>query len=601
MNKKSQVTIGLALLIMASLLCGSANALGIPVTDSMNTKSTIKNWFTNLKESKVVVSTMNTAKKTSAAIGTAKKAVSEYVLENKKKIEEKMAKVKEYKEKAEKYKKDYEKYKAELDEGIAKAKEMKEKAEEGIQTAKDTAAAAKGMAETAKGMADAAKDKVSSKLGIEKDGTENSAGGDNAAGSIAENQLSDGSEPNVLPAAGVTAGTQTAPAVVQKTPSVSKVTASRRPFGGAAVVAGGSPAVVSGGAAGLSGSMSVAAPVTQVSGVPADGMVLENVGTAVKATEAVPAEAAQGRLSGTGAAENSAANTLVQSAAKDLAASKAVEPLESAVNKVSALQKVGASASAVQPQVQSVAVPVSDVSPVRSNIGQAVRTPAAEAKLQVQGVKGRVQDIKEIQVPASGAAQAVPLQNTDKLKRKSLRRSFTTSSLESFGRISSIAPVGFAYALELPDDCSDVNGTRVFSRSTCMYCNLSSAKAKKEGAIDECLLSINAESSKAQAYSGRDAPKAYLKGKLEIAAAMIAESYRAANKAETFYDNKVAPIAEAPEAVEQDALANLVEFNKVIDEQLNDLMQLYSSKLALQAYMNYGKYNFQPEGEENEE
>ena len=65
------------------------------VSDSQSTIKTIKQWFTEVKESKTVVSTMQTIQKTNAAIGTAKKSVSEYVLANKEKLEEKIAKVQE--------------------------------------------------------------------------------------------------------------------------------------------------------------------------------------------------------------------------------------------------------------------------------------------------------------------------------------------------------------------------------------------------------------------------------------------------------------------------------------------------------------------------
>ncbi|MFR8205209.1 MAG: hypothetical protein ACLU99_01905 [Alphaproteobacteria bacterium] len=45
------------------------------------------------------------ANKTSAAIGDAKKSVSEYVIKNKEKAEEKLKKLNEYKKQAEEYKK----------------------------------------------------------------------------------------------------------------------------------------------------------------------------------------------------------------------------------------------------------------------------------------------------------------------------------------------------------------------------------------------------------------------------------------------------------------------------------------------------------------
>ena len=552
MNKKPEMKLGFALLIIASLFCGSVHAQ-IPVTDSQNTKSTIKNWFTNLKESKVVVSTMNTAKKTSAAIGTAKKAVSEYVLENKKKIEEKMAKVKEYKEKVEKYKKDYEEYKKQLDEGIAKAKELKQQAEEGIQTAKDTAAAAKGIAAAAKDTVNSKIGSVSDKLGIES----GNSGSASAAAPVAETEA-----PSVEQAS--SAVRNTAVSAVQSKPAVASaaaVSTTRRPFTGAG--AGSSAgSIVSAGQSVVSSGSGLSAQIQPV------------------AVAAQPQAAAAAVLNG---AEISSAVSMAGPA-------------------VVAAPEAAAAGRETSVQLKDAALPVSDA---QVKTLKAAELPQAELtkSAAVPAAVRKLETSDSAAVPAASvrdAQKAVPL-NSEKTQRKSLRRTFTTSSLEGAARINAAVPVAFAYALELPDDCSDVNNTRLFPRATCMYCGLSSAKVKESGAVDECLQSINLESSKAQAYSGRDAPRTYRKGKLEIAAVMIAESYRAANKAETFYDNKVAPIAEAPEGVEQDALSNLVEFNKVVDEQLNDLLQLYSSRLALQSYLNYGKYQFKPEDAEDEE
>lgn len=570
MNKKPEMKLGFALLIIASLFCGSVHAQ-IPVTDSQNTKSTIKNWFTNLKESKVVVSTMNTAKKTSAAIGTAKKAVSEYVLENKKKIEEKMAKVKEYKEKVEKYKKDYEEYKKQLDEGIAKAKELKQQAEEGIQTAKDTAAAAKGIAAAAKDTVNSKIGSVSDKLGIES----GNSGSASAVAPAAETEAPSAEQASSAVRNTAVSAVQSKPAVA----SAAAVSTTRRPFTGAgAGTSAGS--VVSAEQSVVSSGSGLSAQIQPVA-VAAQPQAAAAVMTDAVAAQAVPAAAV---LNG---AEVSSTVSMAEPAV--VAAPEAA----SAGRKTSVQLKDAASVGAL-PAADAQVKALKAAELPQAELTKSAAVPAAVRKLETSDSAA---------VPAASvrdAQKAVPL-NSQKTQRKSLRRTFTTSSREGAARINAAVPVAFAYALELPDDCSDVNNTRLFPRATCMYCGLSSAKVKESGAVDECLQSINLESSKAQAYSGRDAPRTYRKGKLEIAAVMIAESYRAANKAETFYDNKVAPIAEAPEGVEQDALSNLVEFNKVVDEQLNDLLQLYSSRLALQSYLNYGKYRFKPEDAEDEE
>ncbi|MBQ7286041.1 MAG: hypothetical protein IJW72_07330 [Alphaproteobacteria bacterium] len=597
MNKKSRIKIGSALLIIAFLFCGLANAQ-VPVTDSQNTKSTIKNWLTNIKESKVVVSTMNTAKKTSAAIGTAKKAVSEYVLENKKKIEVKMAKVKEYKEKVEEYKKEYEKYKAQLDEGIAKAKELKAQAEGAIQTAKDTVQTAKDTAAAAKGMAEMAKDKVSSKLGIENGGDDYVVE-ESVPASISE--ASDNATAVTLdnPTPRIAANAQ----AVSKIGSVAaKVASSRRPFNS---VTGAVSATANINAASVE-AISMAAPAVNATmeNAPIMGAAQLSVGEADLKKVAPQAIVADITAKAEVQSDVVAKNTNQPELKSEELTAKPREVNKAQFDAVK-LDK-NSIKSAVKNNVEEDKADNSERnnSPNKNDL-QAELKKLDEAKIN-QAPKHINNEEFNNQLKASDEAKLKALQATANKKtgntqRKSLRRSFTTSSLEGGWRINNIIPVGFAFALELPDDCSDVNNTRIFPKATCMYCGLSSSKAKEKGAIDECLLSINAESAKAQAYSGRDAPKAYRKGKLEIAAAMIAESYRAANKAETFYDNKVAPIAEASENIEQDALANLVEFNKVVNEQLNDLMQLYSSKLALTAYSNYGDYKFKPEEKEDEE
>ncbi len=605
MNKKSEIKLALALLFAAFLYCGSVSAQ-VPVTDSQNVKSTIKNWFTNIKESKVVVSTMNTAKKTSAAIGTAKKAVSEYVVENKKKIEEKMAKVKEYKEKAEQYKKDYEEYKKQLDEGIAKAKEYKEKAEEGIQTAKDTVAAAKDMASAAKDMADSKIASVNDKLGASsKENTSDNVGADTQSNeATASEEATQKADVMVQAQTGMTAGT---------------VSTTRKPFVSTAVSAGAVAASTAN-----TGNMVTAETIVEDSGL--TPQMLSEIQAADAAALSLSKDSQENSLNIV-PSENSEDATAKEKAVEMSGEAMSVDTAVSTQGKaIGELQKeslnkeLSKRSQQVSPakNVESMAADKISSSAVQLNTDKAIAQPSIVTKdvSKTEAVTRQTQpavqkaidktsqsQLKKVNSSTFSAQkmQKSPSSISVQPQRRSLRKTFTTSSLQGEYSISKSIPVGFAFALELPDDCSDVNNTRLFPRTTCMYCNLSSSKVKESGAVDSCLQDINKESSTAQAYSGKDAPTAYRKGKLEIAATMIAESYRAANKAETFYDNKVAPIAEAPEAVEQDALANLVEFNKVIDEQLNDLILLYSSKLALQAYINYGEYKFKPEEESDEE
>ena len=96
---------GLIYLSFPSIACAQ-----IPAIDSISLVKTIKQWFTQIQQSQTVINAMNTVQKTSAAIGTAKATVQEYVTKNKKKIEEAKKKIEQYKERAEEYKKEYQKY-----------------------------------------------------------------------------------------------------------------------------------------------------------------------------------------------------------------------------------------------------------------------------------------------------------------------------------------------------------------------------------------------------------------------------------------------------------------------------------------------------------
>ena len=118
----------IALMSASMLYVPKAEAM-IPVIDGTSIANTIKDWMNNIKETKLVTDTVAFANKTSAAIGDAKKSVSEYVIKNKEKAEEKLKKLNEYKKQAEEYKKEYDEYKKMLDENIEAAQKLKAEAE----------------------------------------------------------------------------------------------------------------------------------------------------------------------------------------------------------------------------------------------------------------------------------------------------------------------------------------------------------------------------------------------------------------------------------------------------------------------------------------
>lgn len=223
MGRLNNAGIGLAALIAAAVWVPSVWASGIPVADAPSAVNTTKDFMQRVKESKFVMDTVKMANKTSAAIGDAKKSVSEYVVKNKEKIEKKVEKVKKYKEQAEEYKKQYDEYKAQVEDGIEKAKDLKEQAEAGIETAKETVDTAQQAAGAVGDIAQSKIDSVSDKTGVNIGGSSNSGSNNSSSASTDNSVASAGADNAAVPAP--------APTTVAPTVNTAPVS-TRTAFGG---------------------------------------------------------------------------------------------------------------------------------------------------------------------------------------------------------------------------------------------------------------------------------------------------------------------------------------------------------------------------------
>lgn len=172
--KFSYIALTLLIVSMVSFRCAQAQ---VPVTDTPGIKQNIKNTMQSIKESKTVTDAVAFAKKTSTAIGDAKKSVTEYVIKNKEKVEKKLEKAREYKERAEKYKKEYDDYKKLYEEKKAEIESVKAQVEDGVATAKGAAEAAKGMAGGVQDMAQSKIDGVKDKAGVGNPSGSDASGG----------------------------------------------------------------------------------------------------------------------------------------------------------------------------------------------------------------------------------------------------------------------------------------------------------------------------------------------------------------------------------------------------------------------------------------
>ncbi len=508
------------------------------VTDTQSTGKTVKQWFTEVKESKTVVGTMQTVQKTSTAIGTAKKSVSEYVVANKEKLEEKIAKVQEYQKKAEEYKKEYDQYKKQLDENIAKAKELKEQAEDGVETAKETASAAQDVADS---KLDAAKDKA----GISTDkGQEEKADTEVDVEADTTDAVTDTNE-SVL----IDAQTNTA----KENAAETDPTSSRIPFEG--------------------DNTGTDAAGTDAAGTDAAGTDTDAADTDAKI------EKTNNELSSILTEEEQ--NTFNQLESKDSLSEEETQKLNALKAKIS--------------QIQDKQVSVDETTASKATEAEVAIMEAKSIKQQEKATidSAKTKAVKDLSpIETVKPSVAVPTEHIQ------LRKAFTTSSLHH----SETLMFAKVELLNLPDGGTDSNGTVIIPRALAMYCGLSSSDALEENKMDECLLKLNKEKQSAQLFSGSDAPKVYNQALAQYVAASMAEAYKARQDADSFEENFIDAVEFAPELDAQAVYDNIVELNKAIDMQMNGLLKVFSSQLMVQSLYNYGSYSFVPaeSGDEDE-
>ena len=189
-----------------------------------------------------------------------------------------------------------------------------------------------------------------------------------------------------------------------------------------------------------------------------------------------------------------------------------------------------------------------------------------------------------------------PRQDKEINSKQPMRRQvFTTSSLRQTESLV------FAKAAILPNNGTDVNNTVVIPPALSKACGgISAEDALVKGTVDACLLKLNQERSGAQAYSGYGASKAFNRALAQYVAVGIAEAYKARQEADSFEEQYVDPIDMAIENNVRDIYADIVQMNRAIDMQMNNLLKIYSTQLVTRALYNYDKYMFLPAEKKDE-
>ena len=567
------------MLLLGMLLVPAVSRAQIPTADipgTIQAATEVGNTLNNVKES---ITQVEQYQKTMSAIGTAKKTVTEFITDQKEKLQEKMEKIQEYKERVEEYKAKAEAYKAEIEDRVNQAKEKIDEVKDTVNEVKDTVTSTvdeakdkinevKDQAESIKGQVtgaiSAAKDKVAgAKEQMDeacadpeseacKQATEAYTELESAQAEI-ESACSDPESEACLQAAGVY--NQADVAVGAANQVVSAVNAQA---GGSAVSSAQATAAV-GTAAGIVDALVVKPSRQPITGAVAAASAAK--ASVVKAASAQPLESAATAKAVSAVSQAKAVST----AAKAVSAQTA--PLK-AVSAVSQAKAVGTAAKAVSAQT----------APLKAVSGQNIKQDANTA-------------VEAVSPPA-------PLKAAPAVQRPT-RATFKTSS--GYGFAHQTFPLAFAsLSLDIGESQGGVtaNNVLVVPESISLECNLNFEDAAEDGQMDACLRSINTKalsrvSEDVSKVEIEDAEKALTNGLAEYMAAAYFEAMNIYNESITFKNNVIDPAitAEVPDV--QTAWKYALDVSTSMGTRINDLSRLWSRSLATEAYRLYKEKGLQ--------
>ena len=631
----------IALMSASMLYVPKAEAM-IPVIDGTSIANTIKDWMNNIKETKLVTDTVAFANKTSAAIGDAKKSVSEYVIKNKEKAEEKLKKLNEYKKQAEEYKKEYDEYKKMLDENIEAAQKLKAEAEAKLAEAQEMKASVEGALSEAQATAGAVGDLAQSKISdaASKAGISSSGSGKSGV-TFADPSIGGSSNVNVGALTSAGNSYSTGSSAAGSTDSASGYSApiyADTPIATSRAAFGGTSGTASGAASGGSAAASVepltaeekaALPAVQAKAAAGQTLTAEEQQLVAKAAKVERAEqkekaaAIKQKLANGEQISDEERALLEKDYADEAAELKAIEEKQARGEELTEDEQALLGEKAEEELREKLAA--LDKAKLDSWSDEFLYTrEELEANLKAKD------EAKKASLTNEHAYTTEELEKNlkakDEEKRSSLgirsrttsrdlkartpqRRNFTRSGnrasleigeVQSFASLQNETPLAFAFALEIDDDGTDVNKSYLVPRTINKTCGLSSKKAKEKGAMDECLVGIFDKLKQPRAYNEAEFMKQYNQGRKEYAAALIAEGYKAQNDADGFEEKTLDVIDFSEADITADHYAHLVEMNKAVTTTINGLLKIYSSRLALNTYSNYSAYDFSTPEEDEE-
>ena len=564
----------LGVLAIPAVVRAQIPTLDIPGTIQAATE--VGNTLNNVKES---ITQVEQYQKTMSAIGTAKKTVTEFITNQKEKLQEKMEKIQEYKERVEEYKVKAEAYKAEIEDRVNQAKEKIDEVKDTVDEAKDKINEVKDQAESIKGQVSDVIDAAKSKVASAKEQMDEACADPESEACTqateaytelenAQAEMEDAcSDPESEACKQVTeAYNQAVTALDAKEQAKNSAVASAQ-----AIATAGTAAEI------------VDTPVAQ----PSRQLIAGIVSSTAETTSGIEATAASAQAGTAATAQK------VQSAAQAVEAAGSTKAVSSAAVGSAAVKTDAAVATTTSPAKATAVTAI----PARTGTAAAVKTVSPQTmplKAATEAVSAAGQSVKQDANTAVESIVPTKSLNAAPAVQRPTRATFKTSF--GYGRIRQVYPLAFAsLSLDIGESQGGVtaNNVLVVPEAVSLECdNLNFEDAAEDGNMDKCLRQLNDKAlSKVSDETSKteivDAEKALNNGLAEYMAAAYFEAMNIYNESITFKNNVIDPAitAEVPDV--QTAWKYSLDVSTSMGTRINALSRMWARSLTMKTYKLY--------------
>ena len=564
----------LGMLAIPAVVRAQIPTLDIPGTIQDATE--VGNTLNNVKES---ITQVEQYQKTMSAIGTAKKTVTEFITNQKEKLQEKMEKIQEYKERVEEYKAKAEAYKAEIEDRVNQAKEKIDEVKDTVDEARDKINEVKDQAESIKGQVSDVIDAAKSKVASAKEQMDEACADPESEACTqateaytelenAQAEMEDAcSDPESEACKQVTeAYNQAVTALDAKEQAKNSAVASAQ-----AIATAGTAAEI------------VDTPVAQ----PSRQLIAGIVSSTAETTSGIEATAASAQAGTAATAQK------VQSAAQTVEAAGSTKAVSSAAVGSAAVKTDAAVATTTSPAKATAVTAI----PARTGTAAAVKTVSPQTmtlKAATEAVSAAGQSVKQDANTAVESIVPTKSLNAAPAVQRPTRATFKTSF--GYGRIRQVYPLAFAsLSLDIGESQGGVtaNNVLVVPEAVSLECdNLNFEDAAEDGNMDKCLRQLNDKAlSKVSDETSKteivDAEKALNNGLAEYMAAAYFEAMNIYNESITFKNNVIDPAitAEVPDV--QTAWKYSLDVSTSMGTRINALSRMWARSLTMKTYKLY--------------